>query len=97
MEKSSFSQEFSQELYHFLSQFKDVMSTAGLIANMITDKATEEWYDKQERFLLFQDEVKNNQDVFLVCLFIGAGFGIFSVSYIFGRILNSRKKNWIER
>ena len=72
MEKSEFSQEMSEELSVFLSELKDVMSSAGNIAKMISDKAAIEWMDLEDEFLSFQDEVKNNQSIFLAGSIIGA-------------------------
>ena len=48
------------------------MSSAVNIAKMISDQAAIEWMDLEDEFLSFQDEVKNNQSIFLAGSIIGA-------------------------
>ena len=74
-----FTAELSEELCLFLSELKDAMLRAETIAKMIYDKAAKEWMDLEDEFLSLQDDVKNNQGIFLAGEFIGAMAAFFSI------------------
>ena len=91
MEKSEFSDELKEELSHLLSALKDVgshlmntLSSAGHIAKMSLNKASEEWDNSQD----LRDEAMKHYHVLIAGNIIGVSLGLLSLYYC------KRKRNW---